>query len=371
METTTHTIRRNPLFDVVKALMMLWVVWGHFSRWDVVSGPLEPAPFMENAKIVLNMPVFFAIGGYLALSTFQNGSWPKIASRAIGFLWPIAAFGVIFALCLVATNGWNGWRWLVRFPILRLLHGHWFLRTYAAVYLLSAIIYRLFRHDATRLFGFAILYGTMLFWPAQLRGWLFWIGGTPTIHMFPFFVVGLILFRRFPLWKSNWIAMSCALFFLVVVLFVRDFNGAGLNFWTAPAHWRTVFANIKNLTAMAGRIALGVSGTVAVLWCLDHLLRCFPRLSSLSVFGTTTLGVYVLHEWPLIQLGESEIACLPLPCWTRWPLALVWFVVCHFIVVGIRRLPALRLFFFGEESMLCRIFERAFFSRKLATSSTQ
>ena len=54
---------------------------------------------------------------------------------------------MIFALCLVATNGWNGWRWLVRFPILRLLHGHWFLRTYAAVYLLSAIIYRLFRHD--------------------------------------------------------------------------------------------------------------------------------------------------------------------------------------------------------------------------------
>ena len=371
METFPPTTHRDPLFDVVKAAMMLWVIWGHFSRWSVVSGPLEPAPFMENAKIAVNMPVFFAIVGYLALSTFQKGSWSKIVSRAIGFLWPIAAFGLVFALCLVCTSGWNGWRWLVCFPVLRLLYSHWFLRSYAAVYLLSAIVYRLFRHDATRLFGFAILYGAMLFWPTRLREWLFWIGGSPTIHMFPFFVIGLIPFRWFPLWKSDWIAVSCAAFFLVIVLTIPDFNGVGLNFWTAPVHWRTVFSSTKNLMALLGRIALGVSGTVAVLWCLDHLLRCFPRLSLLSIFGTTTLGVYVLHEWPLIQLGKSEIGCFPLPCWTRWPMALVWFLVCHFTVSEIRRVPAFRIFFFGDEPMLCRLFEKVFFVRKPTTSSNR
>ena len=101
------------------------------------------------------------------------------------------------------------------------------------------------------------------------------------------------------------------------------------------------------MASLAGRIALGLSGTIALLGFLDRILRRFPRFSSLAVFGTTTLGVYVLHEWPLVQLGKADLPVLPLPCWTRWPLALAWFLLCHAIVAGIRHVPSLKFAFFG------------------------
>lgn len=346
-ETPSTPRVRDPLFDVAKALMMFWVVWGHFSRWGVVAGPLEPDPYMANAKIAVNMPVFFAIGGYLALSTFENGSWRKILVRVIGFLWPMASFGVVFALASLALHGWTGWRWLESFPVRQVLYGHWFLRTFAAVYLISAVAYRAFKAKRTRAIAFAVVYMALLFWPARLHDWLFWLGGEPTIHMFPFFVAGLFLFRRLPLWKSSRTAIVCVVFFLVVLASVRDFDSSGLNFWSAPTHWRSVFLTGGGIAALAGRIALGLSGTIALLGSLERILRRFPHFSTLAVFGTTTLGVYVLHEWPLVQLGKAGLPVLPLPCWTRWPLALAWFLLCHAIVAGLRRVPSLKFAFFG------------------------
>lgn len=367
----SQNISRNPLFDVIKAVMMLWVVWGHFSRWGVVAGPLEPAPYMANVKIAVNMPVFFIIGGYLALSTFQSGSWAKIFARVVGFLWSMASFGLVFALVLLSYRGWQGWRWLVCFPVKQVLYGHWFLRTFAAIYLLSAIVYSLFKTDGRRSIAFSILYIILLFWPTRLRGVLFWLGRAPTIHMLPFFVAGLLLFRRFPLWKFSRTALFCTLFFLAIVLLVPDFDSSGLNFWKASVHWRTVFSSGWNMAALACRLALGLSGAVTVLWCVDRFLCRFPQLSVFSTFGTATLGVYVLHEWPLIEIGKASVPYLPLPCWTRWPLAIIWFLICHFIIVGIRKVHALRLFFFGDELMLRRVLEQVFVFRNNVNSLTQ
>ena len=136
---------------------------GAFSRWDVVVGPLEPAPYMANAKIAVNMPVFFLIGGYLAFSTFQHGVWSKILARVVGFLWPMASFGFVFALVYLSYKGWQGWRWLVWFPVKQVLYGHWFLRTFSAIYLLSAIVYSLFKTDGKRSIVFMALYIILLF----------------------------------------------------------------------------------------------------------------------------------------------------------------------------------------------------------------
>ena len=178
-----HT--RDPLFDITKALMMLWVIWGHFSRWGVVAGPLEPSPYMARTKILLNMPVFFVIGGYLSLSTFRKGIWPKIIARIVGFLWPMATFGLVFALVIVLLQGWHGWHWLVLYPVKQVIYGHWFLRTFSAIYLLSAIVYRCFPNDRFRLLGFASILGVLLFWPSRFKSVLLLLGGSQTLYMLP------------------------------------------------------------------------------------------------------------------------------------------------------------------------------------------
>ena len=81
MKTPLATTRRDPLFDVVKAVMMLLVVWGHLGLWGIVAQEPGSLVRMANAKIGVNMPIFFVLVGYLALSTFEKGSW-SITSHA-------------------------------------------------------------------------------------------------------------------------------------------------------------------------------------------------------------------------------------------------------------------------------------------------
>ena len=347
----SHHIR-DPLFDISKALMMFWVVWGHFSRYGVVAGPLEPAPYMGRIKILLNMPVFFIIGGYLSFLTFKKGSWSKIIARIIGFLWPMAAFSLVFTLVLIILNGWHGWHWLALYLFKQVIHEHWFLRTFAAIYLFSALIYRILPSDRSRWFGFAIVWCVLLFWPSRFKFVLVWLGSSQTLYMFPFFIFGVMILRRFPFWHSTRIAVICIVFVLTVVLLESDDFAFRMNFWNAPSHWRGVLFDSRNLLALFCRTLVGMTGTVSILWCVDSILRRFPAVTCLAPFGTTTLGVYILHEWPLIQIGQAGLSFLPLACWARLPLAFTWLLICHFAIMCIRRIPIFSIFFLGDEKRL-------------------
>lgn len=55
---------------------------------------------------------------------------------------------------------------------------------------------------------------------------------------------------------------------------------------------------------------------VFVLFVVDRLLRVNPRLSFIGTLGTTTMGIYVLHEVFLIKAG-AKLPLLPLPSFAR------------------------------------------------------
>lgn len=48
---------------------------GHWGLWGIVIQKTGLLIRMANAKISVNMPIFFMIGGYLALSTFEKSFW--------------------------------------------------------------------------------------------------------------------------------------------------------------------------------------------------------------------------------------------------------------------------------------------------------
>ena len=362
--TGNENKRRDPLFDVVKALMMLWVVWGHLGLYGIVDG--GSSRWMANAKIGVNMPIFFVVGGYLAHSALQKGSWPQIIARIVGFLWPVAAFGVLFSFVDFAIRGEAEW---IRIPafFFRWLKngGHWFLRSFAAIYLLSAIVFHLGRTRRLRWIGFGLLYAVLPFVP--FRSVLRWIGGEPTIHMLPYFVFGLMVLRNREWWKSDGLAVLCGVIFLTIVFLEGDSSGNGMNFWRVSVHWRTIFATVRDSACFFARTAVGVSGAVFVLWFVDRLLQVASRLTVLAPLGTTTLGVYVAHWWPMAVLGRSGSSFLPLPEWTHWPAAAAVFVICHLAVTEIKRVSFLRFFFFGDERRLMSVLERL--SSKRTTST--
>ena len=305
----TRPLLRNPLFDAVKALMMLWVVWGHLGLYGIVSG--GASHWMANAKIGVNMPVFFMIGGYLAYSTFQKGTWAKISARVIGFLWPMVAFGAVFGFALFATGHGESVGWFLQFLLHRVLHGHWFLRTFAVVYLLSAIVYRSCRSDRVRWIAFAVVYAALLSCPGRFQPCLFWVGGPQTIHMLPYFVFGLLVLNQRKLWQSSEVSILCGAFFLSVVLLEGNSSTNGMNFWNVSTHWRSVFLESAGLLCFFARTAVGLSGSIFILWAMEQALCRIPSFSRIAVFGTTSLGVYVLHEWPMMQFGRIGISCCP------------------------------------------------------------
>ena len=337
---------RNAIFDIAKAFMMLWVIWGHLVHYKVVES--DVSIYMLNAKIGVNMPVFFVIGGYLAASTFLKADWAKLISRTVHFMWPQVAVAVFYALLLaiVGGHGRGAFSWVMC---------AWFLHTYAVIYLVSAIIFRMTDDDRKRWALFFLCYLAMLFWPSRFR--LSWCG--QVIHMFPYFVFGLMCLRKKALHLDWRIACACGALYLAAVFLQGDSNLNGMNFWKVNAHWKIVLLNWHEGMTFIARTAVGICGSVFVLFTVNLLIKVVPRIAILSSFGMTTLGVYVLHEYPLCLLGR-HMPISPLPVWSRWLVAICWFVVCHCLVVMLKRRAFVRFAFFGNETWLADMFRRLY-----------
>ena len=327
---------RNPVFDVVKALMMLWVIWGHLSLYNVIE-PVTSV-YMLNAKIGVNMPVFFVIGGLLAASTFAAADWSKLLARTISFVWPQAFVAIFYGVVIALSGGRGAFSWVM---------GMWFLRTYAVIYILSAIVFRFSDTNGKRWALFIILYAVMLFCPSRFR--INWFA--QVIHMFPYFVFGLMVLKGKALYLDWRIGCLCGVAYLLAVFFQGDSNVNGMNFWKVNTHWKVVFFSCHECITFFARTAVGIVGSLFFLYLINSAVGAIPCLVKLSTFGTTSLGIYVMHEYPLYSLG-LHCSALPLPGYSRWLVAMGIFFLCHFAVVLLRRYAFMRFAFFGNEKLL-------------------
>lgn len=79
-------MKRNPTFDVVKFLLMLLVVDGHFQGYSIVKRELGLS-FLNNINIGVAMPAFFMFSGYFAANKLSGGGgncardWFSLAPR--------------------------------------------------------------------------------------------------------------------------------------------------------------------------------------------------------------------------------------------------------------------------------------------------
>ena len=96
------------------------------------------------------------------------------------------------------------------------------------------------------------------------------------------------------------------------------------------------------------RLVLGMSGSIFILWMLNNLCKIksvTALLHFIASFGTTTLGVYVMHEWPLVFLRKG-FNLDPLPSWSSWLAACFVLIALHYATKAILSCQALRMFFF-------------------------
>ena len=285
--------------------------------------------------------------GISPIAHLSPGGGGKIIARLVSLLWPLASFGLLFGGLLLLI-GEIPFIKLLGWPFMRILYGGWFLTTLAILYLLHYVAMRFVKSSKWRVVVLGLIYGTIFFLP---RTGVFWWTGN-VVNMFPYFTFGHFVLKRFVVFRDWRIGLSCTIVFLSVVFLEGDIHTNGMAFYWTASDWRSLLWSNQVFACFAGRIVVGILGAISLLWVLNVLANKIPILRELSVFGTTTLGVYVLHECPLQLIhkycGLDEV----LPDFWHWPLAIAVFFICHCIIMIIRRNEPLKWFFFGNEKWL-------------------
>jgi len=339
--------KRDPLFDIVKGLVMVFVVSGHLAGNGIVNrGDSLMSLWFGNFTMAISMPLFFMISGYFAAKTFDLGDVGKIVARIVGFFWPLAAFGIVFGFILLVCGKIPFWKMML-YPVARVWGGSWFLMTMAIIFSVVATVWKVVKSSKWRFIVLLVTYIGMFFSAGQGKvSSLLRIDSV--LHMFPYFVFGALALNAGGLYKKWFIAVPSGILLLLVVFLEGDVRTNGMAFYWVPVDWQTVVSDRHLFLCFWARTAVGIAGSIFVLYAVDRFLMISTSLSGFAVFGTTTLGVYVMHEWPLIQISKY-CSIAPLSAYYRWPLALIVFLACHYVTVAIKADCRLRFFFFGDE----------------------
>ncbi len=345
---------RIPTFDIAKAVVLLMVVGGHLVGNGIVANCNEWCdPYFANFKDGVTMPLFYMMSGYFSATSIRNGSWGKIIARTIGFLWPVAAFGVIFGFVIGLTGTKPLWKILL-YPAARVAFGGWFLLTLAIIYSACAVLVRLGRTDKQRLILLLFFYVVLFFMPRNLP--FHW--SSNVFHMFPYFVFGMFVLRPYEIHKNMLVSVSCGIVLLVTIFFEGNCYTNGMSFYYVPSDWQTVLSSAYLSFCIVARTVIGIAGSVFVLWLIDLLCHKFSSLDCLAFLGTTTLGIYVMHEWPLVQLKEFGCMGAPMCGYWKWPIAIGIFLLCHFLTLLIKNNAITSIVFFGSEKRLSECIDK-------------
>ena len=326
--------KRDPYFDVVKAFAMLLVVIGH-TRW--AYGCQVGNPPIDNFIVGMNMPVFFMISGYFSAKTVKEGNWGKLGQHLVGYFWPLAVVSCIFAMLAVLFGIEGSDKGVIGYAGRNFLFSPWYLWCLAICFVVTFLSARV--PKISPIVVLMIVYCTLPF----LKG-VCHVGNVRA--MLPYFVFGLFVLRQCAIWKCRSVGLPCLIAYLVIVVISSSFRQNGLSFYNATTEWSDFTASPINVVLLFVRILLGCVGSIGFLWFINEAVRGFPRVGIwLAQLGTTTLGVYILHQWILARCVEH------LPIGSSFFMTMIFavmlFVICHCITMALKTTLGLRRIVWG------------------------
>lgn len=289
--------------DTIKFILMLGVIVGHVGG-NGITDPIGGEPYLSNLIVAVSMPLFFMLSGYHSARTLGSVRVEKFISRVYALLWPLFSFGVIFGLVGYFVSDFPIWKSLA-YPFIRIFGGSWFLKTLAECYVISVLTFKFAVSDKWRVLSLALIWICLLFVPKEIGGPL---GITTVVHMLPYYVFGALVLYPYEPHKYATISMPIGLVFVLVIAFEGSVRDNGLGFYWVSIKWRDVLLNARGFLCFFARPIVGIMGSIFILWMFRAMDQLFPKVfAALGPLGQTSLGVYVLHEWPLIQLGKHGV----------------------------------------------------------------
>ena len=289
---------RNPYFDLVKAIAISMVIWGHVRGFAAID--MFPT-WTDNFRVGMNMPIFFMLSGYFAWPTIEACDWRKAGRTVRGWFQPALFAGIAYTLIgMISSPPPPPFHSIIGSLIRSVFIDPWFITTLAECYLLLFVSFVVGKRTGRSLLIVVACLAVAMCLPLFMLGRIHW--GCLT-SMMPHFCFGAIVLRKYGhrLWENRMVGIICFVAFMSFVLLEGNVENNGMSFYTADSSI-SAFQSVRGSVCFVVRPVVGLMGAVGVMTLIKIALDTVPSLVGLAKIGTLTLGIYIFHLWPLRQL---------------------------------------------------------------------
>lgn len=342
---------RIEAWDFLKTVAIMLVIYGHLMQYlwqeGIVVNIYNP---LYSIIYSFHMPLFMTLAGLFAMRGFDTSSFIGYCKkRALRILVPCIVWLFIIAGCYMMING----SFDISVLISILKNGLWFLKSLFICGLLGYMAMKMPGKRWVWVTSTIVVSQAILIWSVSI--------------MYPCFLLGIMIFRNFDWFKSNWkfvISISTVIFLAVLIpllfnsVFWKICSSSILKAATSQDVILILLCRfLKMLTGMLASISL----IVGFYMLFETAAKQPYWIQKIVNAGRYTLGVYVLQT-VVIEILMVHHFLLPLP-WMG--MRIFWFVnltvfpiisvaatmlftwVTHYVC---RRLPIVAMIFFGEKA---------------------
>lgn len=344
------TNKRILYWDIIKFFAIFCVVYGHaIQNLNPPNRSLWDSP-MENYIISFHMPLFMIVSGYFARTITKLRVYEIIKKKFRQFIIPSVTTYFLTGIILIFlrhTPFIEGLQNLLGYCV----YSYWFLKALFIFYVLTTILYFLWKKIKWLSVICIIL---LLLLPVKILDYVH------CISMYPFFIVGLLLWK----YEDAFFKRKKLIILISLLLYIS------LSYFYTPKEYNMydhLFSwNSEYLLLYFIRILIGISASFICIICIREL--CIKTgensiTNYLAKIGTCTLGIYVFQQ-NFMVIGKyycidfvqkinpfkdtiyefiyyDYIFCLA--------CATIITLICTYMVIIIRKTKYLRLILLGEK----------------------
>lgn len=329
----TVSNNRDSYWDLVKALLIFLVIWGHCIQFVQAPYVSDGTTFWDSPCFkgiyLFHMPLFMSISGYFAAASIRKRGISSLRRYACRLLIPALSYGLI---CII-------FEWCAHHSL-----NHIFQRITALWFLIVVFecvcIYYPFRQYTGRVSRFLLLILPVCIVTSCNHYCSLFPAADQFSYLWPFFIAGATFNERGL--KGVHIRKWHVVFMLPVIPLV----------FVVP---KQLFVYITPLDLTISAITYDIARTcVAAVLCIGFLglaqcLQSISRHTLVQKIGQATLALYVIQSIQFSALktflphGLSELSNI-----TVVALALIALLVFYALYAVLCRIPVLPFFLFGE-----------------------
>ena len=161
------------------------------------------------------------------------------------------------------------------------------------------------------------------------------------LQMLPYFMIGRCLLgdviatiKRLP-----GLGITSLFAYVLIISLSGNVYDNGMGFYWNHVSLYELASNASSVILWIARLGTAVLGVVSCLYLFDLLVR-FSIARKLSHLGTTTLGVYILHQDILSWVIKPFLCQNPMFVLV---ISMLLFIICHLIVIASKKVNIINI----------------------------